>query len=141
MPSHRVPCIFRPLEAKGPPLTDITMRALMCEAHGPPETLNLRDVKRPQPCKGEVLIRVHAAGLNFPDSLIIQDKYQIKPPLPFAPGGEAAGVIDAVGEGVTRFKPGDRVAALTSWGSLAEYVVAHADRTTHVPETMELETA
>ena len=117
------------------------MQALMCEEHGPPESLTLRDMPIPQPGEGQIQVRVHAAGLNFPDSLIIQDKYQIKPDLPFAPGGEFAGVVTAVGSGVDRFKAGDRVAALTNWGGFAEYAVADAVRTTLVPETMDLETA
>lgn len=118
-----------------------TMQALMCETHGPPEDLHLRQVPVPEPGEGEIQVRVHAAGLNFPDSLIIQDKYQIKPALPFAPGGEFAGVVTSVGPGVAHFRPGDRVAALTNWGGFAEYAVARADRTTLVPDSMDLETA
>jgi NADPH2:quinone reductase len=118
-----------------------TMQALMCESFGPPENLVLREVPVPQPGPGEILIRTHAAGLNFPDSLIIQDKYQIKGPLPFAPGGELSGHVVAVGPGVERFGVGDRVAALTHWGGFAQYAVAQAERTTLVPETMDLDTA
>ena len=118
-----------------------TMHALLCESFGPPEGLVLREVSVPQPGEGEVLIRVHAAGLNFPDTLIIQDKYQIKAPLPFAPGGELAGVVVEVGAGVTRLKVGDRVAALTHWGGFAEFAIAQEARATIVPETMELEVA
>ncbi len=117
------------------------MQALMCESFGPPEGLVLREVAVPQPGEGEVLIRVHSAGLNFPDTLIIQDKYQIKAPLPFAPGGELAGVVEAVGPGVTRLRAGDRVAALTHWGGFAGYAIAQAERTTVVPDTMDLDTA
>ncbi|MBW8753045.1 MAG: NADPH:quinone oxidoreductase family protein [Sphingomonadales bacterium] len=117
------------------------MQALLCESFGPPEGLVLREVPVPRPGEGEVLIRVHAAGLNFPDTLIIHDKYQIKAPLPFAPGGELAGVVTAVGPGVTRLKAGDRVAALTHWGGFAEYAVAQEARTTLVPGTMDLDTA
>jgi NADPH2:quinone reductase len=122
-------------------MSENTMQALMCESFGPPEGLVLRDVAVPRPGPGELLIRIHAAGLNFPDSLIIQDKYQIKAPLPFAPGGELSGTVAAVGEGVTRFGVGDRVAALTHWGGFAEYVTAQEERTTHVPESMDLDTA
>ena len=120
---------------------DETMQALLCECFGPPEALVLREVAVPQPGEGEVLIRVHAAGLNFPDTLIIQDKYQIKAPLPFAPGGELSGVVEKVGPGVTRLKAGDRVAALTHWGGFADYAIAQEARTTLVPETMDLDTA
>jgi NADPH2:quinone reductase len=118
-----------------------TMQALMCEAYGPPEQLKLREVPIPQPGEGEIQVRVHAAGLNFPDALIIQNKYQIRPDLPFAPGGEFAGTVTVIGSGVDRFQVGDRVAALTNWGGFAEYAVARADRSTLVPETMDLETA
>lgn len=118
------------------------MQALVCDKHGPPEDLVLRDdVPVPEPGEGEIQIRTHAAGLNFPDSLIIQDKYQIKPPLPFSPGGELAGIVTAVGQGVVNFREGDRVAALTNWGGFAEYAVAEAVRTTLVPDSMDLETA
>jgi NADPH2:quinone reductase len=122
-------------------MSDKTMQALLCEHFGPPEDLVLREVAVPQAGAGEVLIRIRASGLNFPDSLIIQDKYQIKAPLPFAPGGELAGVVEAVGEGVMRFKAGDRVAALTHWGGFAEYVTAREDSVTLVPDTMDLDTA
>jgi NADPH2:quinone reductase len=118
-----------------------TMTALLCEAHGPPEDLVLRSVAMPRPGRGEVLIRVHAAGLNFPDSLIIFDKYQFKPALPFSPGGELSGTVAAVGDGVTGFAPGDRVSALTNWGAFAEYVVARAAQTTRVPDGMALDVA
>jgi NADPH2:quinone reductase len=122
-------------------MSDQTMKSLMCESFGPPEGLVLREVPVPQPGAGEVLIKIHSAGLNFPDSLIIQDKYQIKGPLPFAPGGELAGTVAAVGDGVTRLAVGDRVAALTHWGGFAEYVVAREERTTKVPASMDLDTA
>ncbi len=122
-------------------MSETTMQALLCESFGPPEALVLREVPVPVPGAGEVLIRVHAAGLNFPDSLIIQDKYQIKAPLPFAPGGELAGTVAATGAGASRFAPGDRVAALTHWGGFAEYAVAREETVTAVPETMDLDTA
>jgi NADPH2:quinone reductase len=117
------------------------MTALLCEAHGPPEELALRSVPVPRPGPGEVLIRIHAAGMNFPDSLIIFDKYQFKPALPFSPGGELSGTIAAVGEGVTAFSVGDRVSALTNWGAFADYVVAKADQATPVPEGVDLDVA
>jgi NADPH:quinone reductase len=118
-----------------------TMKALLCEEHGPPENLVLRTVPIPQPGPGEVLIRIHAAGLNFPDSLIIFNKYQFKPDLPFSPGGELAGTVAAVGDGVEGFSPGDRVSTLTNWGAFAEYVVAQADNTTRVPGGVDLDVA
>lgn len=116
------------------------MRALMCEAHGLPETLVLRDVPTPQPGPGEVRLRVKAASVNFPDSLIIQNLYQTKPPLPFSPGSEAAGVVDAVGEGVA-LRVGDRIAAMTTWGAFAEDVVVQASRCFVLPDAMPFDVA
>jgi len=101
------------------------MKAVVCVEHGPPEKLVVRDVPMPQPGRGQVRIKVHAAGVNFPDTLIIQNLYQFKPALPFTPGGEAAGVVDAVGEGVDDLKIGDRVVAMTGNGCYAEAVVAN----------------
>ena len=86
------------------------MRALMSTREGGPEALEMREVPTPSPGKGEVLLRIHAAGVNFPDTLIIRDLYQFKPERPFAPGGEAAGVVEAVGDGVTHLAEGQRVA-------------------------------
>ncbi|PZU48612.1 MAG: NADPH:quinone oxidoreductase [Sphingomonas sp.] len=101
------------------------MKALLCVEHGPPEKLVVQDVPEPEPGKGEVRIVMKAAGVNFPDVLIIQNLYQFKPPLPFSPGGEAAGIVDAVGEGVTRFKAGDKVIAMTGNGAFREKFLAH----------------
>ncbi|WP_188062629.1 NADPH:quinone oxidoreductase family protein [Sphingobium sp. KCTC 72723] len=116
------------------------MRALMCEAHGLPETLMLRDMPIPQPGPGEVRVRVKTASVNFPDSLIIQNLYQTKPPLPFSPGSEAAGVVDAVGEGVA-LRVGDRVAAMTTWGAFADAVVVQASRCFILPDAMPFDVA
>ncbi|WP_366514094.1 NADPH:quinone oxidoreductase family protein [Rhizorhabdus sp.] len=117
------------------------MRALLCERHGPPEDLVLREAADPVPGAGQIVIAVRAAGVNFPDGLIIRNMYQIKPDLPFAPGGEAAGVVEAVGEGVTGFKPGDRVCAMTLWGSFAEKVAVDADAAVHIPDEMPFDEA
>jgi NADPH2:quinone reductase len=122
-------------------MSDETMQALMCEQFGPPESLQLRELPVPQPKDTEVLIRVQATGLNFPETLIIQNKYQIKAPLPFAPGGEMAGIVTRVGSAVEQFKPGDRVAALTHWGGFAQYIAAPAAKTILVPDSMDLDTA
>jgi NADPH2:quinone reductase len=100
------------------------MKALVCVEHGPPEKLVVQDIPAPEPGKGEVRIAMKAAGVNFPDVLIIQNLYQFKPPLPFSPGGEAAGIVDAVGEGVTRFKVGDRVIAMIGNGAFREQFLA-----------------
>ena len=109
------------------------MRALLCKAHGLPETLAVEEIPAPVPGPGQVLLGVKAAGVNFPDALIIQNKYQLQPPLPFAPGGEAAGVIRAVGAGVTRFRPGDAACAVTGFGAFAEAVVVDADNLFALP--------
>lgn len=117
------------------------MKALLCKAFGPAETLVLEEIASPAPKKNEVLIEVHAAGVNFPDTLIIEGKYQFKPPFPFAPGGEAAGVVKAVGEKVSHLRAGDRVMALTGWGSFAEEVAVPVYNVLPVPKSMELTTA
>src|SRR5205085_8757986 len=90
---------------------------------GPPDTLQLSDVDDPKAGPGELLVRVRAAAINFPDVLIIEDKYQLRPPRPFAPGGEIAGEVEAVGEGMAGWVVGDRVIAVTGFGGLAEKIV------------------
>lgn len=117
------------------------MKALLCKAYGPPEALVLENVPAPKPGAGEVLIAVKAAGVNFPDVLIIENKYQFKPPLPFSPGAEVAGVVESVGEGVKDLKPGMRVLASVGWGGYAEGVVARAARVFPIPDAMDYETA
>ncbi|MDO1559252.1 NADPH:quinone oxidoreductase family protein [Brevundimonas sp. 2R-24] len=117
------------------------MRALLSETPGGPETLVLRDLPDPAPGKGEAVLAVRAVGVNFPDVLIIEDRYQFKPPRPFAPGAECAGVIEAVGEGVAALKPGDRVLALTGWGAMAERIAVAADRCVPIPDEMDFERA
>ena len=102
------------------------MKSMLSTAPGGPETLELSDVAVPEPGPGQVRIAVRAAGVNYPDTLIIRDLYQMKPPRPFAPGGEVAGIVDAIGSGVQGFAPGDRVLALTGHGGFAEYVCADA---------------
>ncbi len=101
----------------------------------------LEDVASPEIKKNEILLEVQAAGVNFPDSLIIEGKYQFKPPFPFAPGGEAAGIVAAVGEKVTHVKPGDRVMALTGWGSFAEQVAVPAYNVMQIPKGMDFTSA
>lgn len=117
------------------------MKAVLCKAFGPPENLVLEEAPGPKPKEKEVLIAVHAAGLNFPDTLIIQGKYQFKPPFPFSPGMEVAGVIEAVGSGVTLVKPGDRVMASTGHGGFAEQVTANEQSVHRIPDSMDFVSA
>jgi len=117
------------------------MKAVLCKAYGPPSSLVVEDIASPTPGPGQVLIAVHAAGVNFPDTLIIQGKYQFKPELPFSPGAEVAGVVKAVGEGVQHPQVGDRVIATSAWGGYAEEVVVQADRVIPMPQGVDYETA
>ena len=117
------------------------MKAMLSKEVGGPETLVLEELPTPEPKKNHVRIRVHAAGLNFPDTLIIRDMYQMKPPRPFAPGGEIAGEVEAVGEGVTNLTVGDRVLALTGFGGFATHVIAEAARVIKIPDAMPYEDA
>ena len=117
------------------------MKAILCKAWGGPESLVLEELPSPRPGAGEVVIDVKAAGVNFPDVLIIQNKYQVKPPLPFAPGAELAGVIKETGAGVTGFAPGDRVIAMVSWGAYAEECVAPAAQLVSMPPGLDFATA
>ncbi|WP_312341375.1 NADPH:quinone oxidoreductase family protein [Stutzerimonas nitrititolerans] len=117
------------------------MKAVLCKAFGPAENLVVEDLDSPQIKKGEVLLDVHAAGVNFPDTLIIEGKYQFKPPFPFSPGGEAAGMVAAVGEKITHLKVGDRVMALTGWGSFAEQVAVSGQNVLPIPAEMDFTTA
>ena len=109
------------------------MKALLSHAPGGPETLRIEDVADPTPGAGELLVRVRASAINFPDVLIIEDKYQLKPPRPFAPGSEIAGEIEALGDGVEGWSVGDRVIAATGYGGLAERVVIRAGTAIPLP--------
>lgn len=117
------------------------MKALICREYGPPENLRVQDMPNPRPGPGEVVIRVRAAGVNFPDALIVQNLYQFKPTPPFSPGGETAGEVLAVGEGVNRVKVGEKVIALTLWGGFAEQVLAKQDQVIPMPEGLSYEVA
>jgi NADPH:quinone reductase len=113
------------------------MRALRCNQHGLPDTLSLENLPDLHPRAGEVVIDVKAASVNFPDVLIIQNKYQFKPPLPFTPGAEFAGIVREVGAGVTRFAPGMRVAAYTAQGAFAEQACAHENACIALPDDVD----
>jgi NADPH2:quinone reductase len=117
------------------------MKAVLCKQFGPPESLVVEDLPSPKAGAGEVVVSVKAASLNFPDVLIIQNKYQFKPPLPFSPGSEMAGLVKEVGEGVKGVKAGDRVIAFTTYGAFAEEVKVEAGRLVPIPEGMDYNSA
>jgi NADPH:quinone reductase len=113
------------------------MKAVLCKQYGPPESLTFEELPSPRPGPGEVVISVKAASVNFPDVLIIQNKYQFKPPLPFSPGSELAGIVKSVGEGVENVKAGQKVMAFTTYGAFAEEVKTEASRLVPLPEGMD----
>src|SRR5215471_5260120 len=117
------------------------MRAVICRAWGEVESLTIDDVPAPTPGPGQVLIDVKATGINFADSLMVAGRYQTRPPLPFSPGLEAAGVVAACGDGVTRVAPGDRVMAILAYGGLAEMTLADEVETCAIPDGMSFEEA
>jgi NADPH:quinone reductase len=113
------------------------VKALLCRAFGPIGDLRVEDIPAPVPGPGQLLVDVHAASVNFPDALMVQGLYQIKPPVPFVPGAELAGVVAAVGEKVARFRPGDRVIAMAGTGAFAEQCLADEARTMPLPPEMD----
>ena len=117
------------------------MKALLSEAPGGPETLVLRDVPEPRPGPGDVLVAVEACGVNYPDVLIIQDRYQFRPPRPFSPGAEIAGIVEVVGNGVTNVRLGDRVIGSLLAGGMAEKAVVPAAKCLPIPESMPFDEA
>jgi NADPH2:quinone reductase len=117
------------------------MRAVLCKEWGGPEKLVVEEVPSPSLRPGAVRIQIHAAGVNFADLLLVSGQYQEKPPLPFTPGAEAAGVVSEAGAGVTRFKPGDRVMAICSLGAFAEEAVVDENRVFAIPDEMDFASA
>jgi len=117
------------------------MKAVLCKTWGPPDALVVEDIPSPAPGKGQLLVSVKASGVNFPDVLLIQNKYQFKPDLPFSPGSEIAGVVRQVGGGVHGFMPGDRVMAHIRWGGYAEEVVVDEALVTPVPAGLDFTVA
>ena len=117
------------------------MKALLSKAVGGPDTLVLEDVPSPEAKPGFAVVSVKAVGVNFPDVLIIEDKYQFKPARPFSPGGEISGVVKSVGEGVTHIKVGDRVLGNTGWGGMAEELALEAARLVKIPDAMPFDDA
>jgi NADPH2:quinone reductase len=116
------------------------MKAVLCKQFGPPDSLVVEEIASPRAGPGEVVVSMKAASVNFPDVLIIQNKYQFKPPLPFSPGSELAGVVKEVGGGVQSVRPGDKVIAFTTYGAFAEEVKTDAARLIPLPEKMDFVT-
>src|SRR5207237_7610481 len=112
------------------------MRALLSTTVGGPETLVLKEVPDPHPGPNQLLVSVKTCAINFPDTLIIEDRYQFKPKRPFSPGGEVAGVISAIGTGITKYEPGDRVIGWLNWGGMAEKVVVDETQCIPMPKGM-----
>ncbi len=117
------------------------MKACLCTHYGPPEEMEVRDLPSPKPDKGQVAVSVKACGVNFPDVLMIQDKYQFKPSLPFPPGGEIAGVVKELGEGVANAKVGDRVIVSIGSGGFAEEALADSARLIPMPDNLDFAVA
>ncbi len=117
------------------------MKALLCNQFGPINTLVFGEMNSPIPSENQVLVKVYACGVNFPDTLMVQGKYQFKPQFPFSPGGEVAGVIVEAGNNVKHLKVGDRVFSLTGHGGFAEMVLGDASKTFPIPTDMDFETA
>ncbi|MDR3482056.1 MAG: NADPH:quinone oxidoreductase family protein [Burkholderiaceae bacterium] len=117
------------------------MKAIVCKAWGLPETLVVKDLPDVSAAAGQVTIDIEAAGVNFPDVLIIQNKYQFKPELPFTPGSELAGTVRAVGEGVSHLKVGDKVIAFAGTGGFAQQIAVPAAAVMPMPPSMDFDTA
>lgn len=117
------------------------MKAVVCRNWGPPDSLALEDLPDPQPGPDQVVVAVRAAGVNFPDVLTVQGKYQIRPPLPFTPGNEFAGVVRTIGPGVTAFAPGDRVIGFTRTGAFAELALAPVSALAAMPAGLDFDVA
>jgi NADPH:quinone reductase len=117
------------------------MKAVLCKTWGPPESLVVEDVPAPKAGRGQIVVAVKACGVNFPDTLIIQGKYQVRPELPFSPGGEIAGLVKEVGEGVHGFHTGDKVIAFAGYGGYAEEMAVDAARAVIMPSGVDFKTA
>jgi NADPH2:quinone reductase len=117
------------------------MKALVCRAYGPIDSLAIEEMPDPTPVAGQVVVGVRACGVNFPDLLVVQGKYQFKPPPPFSPGGETAGVVEAVGKGVEGLREGDRVMAMSIFGGMAEKLAADASQVLRIPDGVDFASA
>src|SRR5271163_5235989 len=117
------------------------MKAVLCKHFGTPEDLEVADIAEPEAAPGQAVVRVKAAALNFFDTLIIAGKYQHKPPFPFSPAAEFAGLVERVGAGVTDLKPGDRVMGYMGWGAARERVAVPSQQLVKLPEELDFERA
>lgn len=117
------------------------MRAVLCQSYGPPENLNLLDIPAPEPKPDQVVVDVHSAALNFPDVLMVEGKYQVRPEFPFAPGGEFSGTVASVGTAVTDWHPGDRVFGGLGHGSFVEQIAVPANSLRRIPDSMNFDVA
>ena len=117
------------------------MKALQCVELGMPDKLQVNEIPDPEVLPGHVLIDNKAASVNFPDVLMIQGLYRFQPELPFSPGGESAGIVSSLGEGVENIAVGDRVFAMTGLGAFAEKIVVPEHAVVKIPESMDFETA
>src|ERR1041384_1136207 len=131
---------YRPCRDRTPtlvPLNINAMKALLCTHYGTPDDLELAEIAEPKPGSGEVLVKIHAAALNFFDTLIIAGKYQFKPAPPFSPAAEFAGTVEALGPGVTSVKLGDRVLGFMTYGATREFVAVDAGKLIKLPDALE----
>jgi NADPH2:quinone reductase len=117
------------------------MKAVLCTQFGPPEALKLADIDAPRVGPGEALVRVKAVALNFFDTLLIAGKYQHKPPFPFSPGAEFAGLVESIGSGGADLAPGDRVIGYNGWGAASELVSVGVQRLVKIPDRLDFERA
>src|SRR5688572_2983755 len=118
-----------------------SMKAVVCTRFGGPDDLEIQDLPDPVPGPNEVVVRIAAAALNFFDTLIIAGKYQLKPPFPFSPSAEFAGTVEAVGDGVTGFKAGDRVLGYSSFGAAREKIAVSVHRVARLPDGLDFDRA
>jgi len=116
------------------------MKAVLCRRHGGPEVLDIEELPEPRPCAGEVVVRVRAARVAFTDVLLVSGDYQVRPPFPFSPGGEVAGIVSSLGEGVRGLAVGDRVAAFINNGGFRESVAVSAERCQKLPDSLDFVT-
>lgn len=117
------------------------MKALLCTRYGTPDDLEIADIADPTPATGEAVVRIHAAALNFFDTLIIAGKYQTKPPMPFSPSAEFAGVVESLGDGVTSLKIGDRVLGYSRYGAARERIAIAAEKLVKIPDDLDFDRA